>query len=110
MVWFNQRRELLNRYRNWLSKNPEIYDCPFNVISFLNSCDLFDEEAVADYLLTDKDKEAIDSNHDNSSLEDTLIAENERLKKRIDKLTDQLIKISGMKTLKKCREVVGLED
>lgn len=49
-MWFGQRVDLQARYLEWLDKNPEIKDCPFNVISFLAINNLLDEDAVMKYL------------------------------------------------------------
>lgn len=35
MIFFSERKELADQYEQWLKENPQIKDCPFNVISFL---------------------------------------------------------------------------
>lgn len=35
MVGFKERKELEEQYYSWLRKHPEIDDCPFSVITFL---------------------------------------------------------------------------
>ena len=35
MVLFKERKELEEQYKQWLEENPEVKDCPFNVITFL---------------------------------------------------------------------------
>ena len=37
MVLFKERKELEEQYKQWLKENPEVKDCPFNVITFLQS-------------------------------------------------------------------------
>ena len=33
MIFFGDRKKIENAYQEWLKRNPEIADCPFNVIS-----------------------------------------------------------------------------
>lgn len=57
MVWFGQRKKLAARYRYWLSKHPEVLDCPETVIAFLASRVLMDGDEVVRYLATNEDTE-----------------------------------------------------
>lgn len=37
MNWFSDRKKLTTEYEKWLAQEPELKDCAFNVISFLES-------------------------------------------------------------------------
>ena len=37
MVLFSDRKKIEEAYREWLKQNPQVSDCPFNVISFMAS-------------------------------------------------------------------------
>lgn len=50
MILFSIRNKLAEKYENWLKEYPEIKDCPLNVITFLVSEKLLDEEKVKRFL------------------------------------------------------------
>ena len=35
MILFSERKELADQYNKWLEENPQVLDCPVNVIAFL---------------------------------------------------------------------------
>jgi hypothetical protein len=35
--FFSERKKIADQYNQWLQENPQIKDCPFNVISYLES-------------------------------------------------------------------------
>lgn len=37
MNWFSDRKKLTTEYEKWLAQEPELKDCAFNVISFLEN-------------------------------------------------------------------------
>ena len=37
MLWFSHKKRIEIAYRQWLATTPVVADCPFNVISFLDS-------------------------------------------------------------------------
>ena len=49
MIWFNQRKELEEKYYKWIKEN-NAKDCVFNVITFLVAKDLLDVEKVELFL------------------------------------------------------------
>lgn len=48
MIFFNDRKKLEEKYKEWLKANKEAKDCTFNVISFLGN--LLDEDKVKEFL------------------------------------------------------------
>lgn len=50
MLFFDDRKKLDKKYKEWLETNKEAKDCSFNVISFLQINDLFNEEKVEEFL------------------------------------------------------------
>ena len=50
MIFFSDRKSLAEEYEKWLKRNKGIVDSPFNVINFLQSKELLDEDKVKDYL------------------------------------------------------------
>lgn len=49
MLFFNKRKELENRYYEWIKENG-VKDCPFSVITFMVAYNLIDEEMVTKFL------------------------------------------------------------
>ena len=35
MILFGDRKKIEEAYKEWLKENPQVEDCPFNVISFM---------------------------------------------------------------------------
>lgn len=50
MILFSARKRLEDAYKEWLKENPDIADCPLNVISFFQINNLLDEIKVKEYL------------------------------------------------------------
>lgn len=50
VLLFSVRNKLAERYEKWLKEYPEIKNCPLNMISFLTSEKLLDEEKVKRFL------------------------------------------------------------
>ena len=48
MIFFNDRKQLDEKYKEWIKTNKEVKDCSFTVISFL--VDLLDEDKVKEFL------------------------------------------------------------
>ena len=46
MILFKQRKQIQTEYEQWLKNNPDILDCPFNVISFLAIKQWLNEEKI----------------------------------------------------------------
>lgn len=42
---FSERNKLAEEYRKWLLNNPEIKDCPFNIISFLDGKNILSKQS-----------------------------------------------------------------
>lgn len=53
MLWFGERKELENKYLEWLNKS-SAEDCPFNVICFLVINGLIDVEKAREFIRGDK--------------------------------------------------------
>lgn len=54
MNWFSDRKKLTTEYEKWLSQEPELKDCAFNVISFLEGKGLLKNIKEISIELTDK--------------------------------------------------------
>ena len=50
MLFFDDRKKLDEKYKEWLKINKEAKDCSFNVITFLETNDLFNEDKVEEFL------------------------------------------------------------
>lgn len=49
MIFFGDRKKIENAYQEWLKRNPEIADCPFNVISFMVISGLVKDRTETDF-------------------------------------------------------------
>lgn len=52
MLWFGERKELENKYYEWVEKE-SVNDCPFNVICFLQINGLIDVEKARKFIRGD---------------------------------------------------------
>ncbi len=52
MLWFGERKELENKYYEWVEKE-SVNDCPFNVICFLQINSLIDVEKARKFIRGD---------------------------------------------------------
>lgn len=50
MIFFNKRKEIQEEYEKWLKDNPDVRDCVFNVITFLESKHWLDENKIIEDL------------------------------------------------------------
>lgn len=57
MLFFSKRKELENRYYDWVKEN-KVADCPFNVITFMSAHGLIDEEKALEFLKEKKNENA----------------------------------------------------
>lgn len=48
-IFFNDRKKIANAYEEWLKENPEIKDCPFNVITFMVGEGLVKDRTETDF-------------------------------------------------------------
>ena len=55
MIYFSQRKELEDKYREWIKEN-NIYDCAFNVITFLSEAGLLVETMDAAKFMEELDR------------------------------------------------------
>lgn len=49
MVLFGDRKKIEEAYQEWLKENPEVKDCPFNVVSFMVGEDLVKDRTETDF-------------------------------------------------------------
>lgn len=50
MIFFDDRKKLDEKYKEWLEIEKDAKDCSFNVITFLITNDLINEEKVKEFL------------------------------------------------------------
>ena len=50
MLLFGKRKKLEEAYRKWLSENPQVKDCAFNCISFLELNNLINVEKALEFI------------------------------------------------------------
>ena len=55
MIFFSERKKIEDRYKAWLEDNKGVKDCSFNLITFLDYADLFNEDKVDKFLGADRD-------------------------------------------------------
>lgn len=49
MVLFGDRKKIEDAYKEWLKENPQVTDCPFNVISFMVGEGLVKDRTETDF-------------------------------------------------------------
>jgi hypothetical protein len=49
MIFFSDRKKIADAYEKWLKENPEVKDCPFNVISFMAMEGLVKDRTETDF-------------------------------------------------------------
>lgn len=49
MVLFGDRKKIEEAYKGWLKENPQVADCPFNVISFMAGEGLVKDRTETDF-------------------------------------------------------------
>lgn len=49
MVLFGDRKKIEEAYKEWLKENPQVADCPFNVISFMVGEGLVKDRTETDF-------------------------------------------------------------
>lgn len=49
MVLFGDRKKIEEAYKKWLKENPQVADCPFNVISFMVGEGLIKDRTETDF-------------------------------------------------------------
>lgn len=50
MLFFDERKKLDKKYKEWVETSKELKDCSFNVISFLQLNDLLNVDEVKEFL------------------------------------------------------------
>lgn len=49
MIFFGDRKKIADAYEKWLKENPEVKDCPFNMVSFMAMEDLIKDRTETDF-------------------------------------------------------------
>jgi hypothetical protein len=56
MLVFNKRKQLENKYLEWINEN-HIEDCAFNMVSFFAVIGVLDEQKAIEYLQREEEKD-----------------------------------------------------
>ena len=49
MIFFSDRKKIVDAYEKWLKENPEIKDCSFNLVSFMVGEGLVKDRTKTDF-------------------------------------------------------------
>ena len=49
MIFFGDRKKIVDAYEEWLKENPSIKDCPMNLVAFMVSEDLVKDRTETDF-------------------------------------------------------------
>lgn len=49
MIFFSDRKKIEDAYREWLRENPNIKDCPINVVTFMEIKGLLKDRKETDF-------------------------------------------------------------
>lgn len=49
MVFFNDRKKIVDAYEEWLKENPTIKDCPMSLVAFMVGEDLVKSRTETDF-------------------------------------------------------------
>ena len=49
MVFFGDRKKIVDAYEEWLKENPEIKDCPMSLVAFMVGEDLVKSRTETDF-------------------------------------------------------------
>lgn len=65
MILFGDRKKIEEAYKEWLKENPQVADCPFNVISFMVGERLVKDRTETDFYERGEINDRTTSNREN---------------------------------------------